>query len=112
MSLNPDGSVVRRHTHAQLAEWLRDPVSAPHQEEVLSPKEALLESLAFGIRDLSRGIDPAELAARHRTVLPAEFESLMQSFVEKEWISPNYKLTSLGARFSDAIAREILAISP
>ncbi len=112
MRLNPDGSVLRRHTHARLAEWQRDPVQAPFQEELLTPQEALLESLAFGIRDLGRGICKTELAARHQTGVPAGFESLMQEFIDQKWIAGNYKLTPLGARFADAIARKILAISP
>src|SRR3989338_10726651 len=49
---NPDGSVIRRHTQALLAQWQQNPIKASFSEELLSPREALLESLAFGIRDL------------------------------------------------------------
>ncbi|MEI6806766.1 MAG: radical SAM family heme chaperone HemW [Myxococcaceae bacterium] len=112
MQLNPDGSVLRRHTHAKLAEWQLDATQAPFQEELLSPEEALLESLAFGIRDIGQGIKPAELAQKHQTSLPESFKNLMEKFAQREWVTGHYKLTSLGARFADAIAREILAISP
>lgn len=109
MRLNPDGSVLRRHTQAKLAEWQCDPINASFQEELLTPQEALLESLAFGIRDLGHGVCPEKLAARHLTSLPDGFEKLMQKFLDRQWITGRYKLTPLGARFADAIAREILA---
>ncbi|MEI6791074.1 MAG: hypothetical protein WCK42_07835, partial [Myxococcaceae bacterium] len=111
MKLNSDGSVVRRHTQALLAEWQRDPLKASFQEELLIPQEALLESLAFGIRDLGLGIKSEDLASRHKTKLPESFTGLMQEFAEKEWVTSInrvYKLTPLGARFADAVAREIL----
>jgi oxygen-independent coproporphyrinogen-3 oxidase len=119
MRFNPDGSIVRRHTQAQLAEWLRNPAEASFQEELLTPQEALLESLAFGIRDLVRGICPQELANRHQTSLPNNFENLMQGFIKKDWAirhcehsndKGKYRLTPTGARFADAIAREILGL--
>lgn len=113
MKLHPDGSVTRRHTQALLAQWQRDPIKASFAEEHLSPREALLESLAFGIRDLSSGIQPESLASRHQTTLPKNFSSIMQEFAQKQWVVQNnqtYQLTTLGARFADAVARELLGL--
>lgn len=113
MNLNPDGSVLRRHTQAKLAEWLLDPTKPRIQEELLSPDEALLESLAFGIRDLVNGICPVELAKRHQTDLPIKLPQVFEKFMVKHWAyqdQETYRLTPEGARFADAIGREILAL--
>ena len=100
-----DGSITRRHTHALLTEWQQNPSQARFKEESLNPQEALLESLAFGIRDLKRGISVAQPTP--------EFQSLMQAFIAQNWITrsdQSYQLTPIGARFADAVAREILGL--
>lgn len=109
MFLNPDVSVIRRHTHARLAEWQRDPVKASFSEELLTPSEALLESLAFGLRDLQAGIIPEELAARHHTRLPTGFYELIEELQKEDWLFPSLRMTPEGACFADAIARKILS---
>lgn len=127
MQLHLNGSITRRHTYAKLAEWQKDPTQATFQEEILTPEEALREALAFGLRDLQAGIDPKALAARHQVALPAGFHELMARFEQDGWVrsfskphpqpfSSNWRgekfhMTPTGARFADAIAREILALT-
>ncbi len=113
MRLHVDGSVSRRHTKAKLGEWSAGPENAGFEEEHLSQSDALREALAFGLRDLVTGIEPAILAARHRSELPAAWPALVADLSKRGWIREaggQVYMTALGARFGDAVAREILAL--
>ncbi|MEM7588921.1 MAG: radical SAM family heme chaperone HemW [Myxococcota bacterium] len=113
MLLQPNGAVWRQHTRATLKQWWRDPVHPPSVEETLSPPQALRESLAFGIRDLQRGIDPAALSKRHCTFLPHALHNVLQQHQQQGWLqsrNTRWHLTQQGALFADAVARELLAL--
>lgn len=112
MRLLPDGSVLRRHTTARLDEWSASPVHASRVEEVLEPAAALLEAVAFGLRDLHAGVCLQSLAARHRTVVPPSLLRTLERHVSRgnlRTLEGGYALTPLGARFADAVARDVLA---
>lgn len=107
-----DGFIVRRHTFPSLQKWLKDPCQAK-EEEVLNPQQALREQLAFGLRDLAKGISPMCLAKRHQTELPKDLGRVIDRFIDDGWLRRSEEqifLTPLGARFADAIAREILIL--
>ncbi len=111
MRLNEDGSVTRRHTKAKLGEWSAGSENAGFEEELLSQSEALCEALAFGLRDLISGIEPAGLAARHRCELPTGWQLLVSDLSDRGWLRQadgRVYMTAIGARFGDAVAREVL----
>jgi oxygen-independent coproporphyrinogen-3 oxidase len=111
MQLLDDGAVLRRHTKARLAEWIVDPIAAAHEDERLSPGHALAEAIAFGLRDLERGVDLDELAARHRSPLPPGITRTLEAAERAGRLfrdGPRARLTAVGARFADAVARDVL----
>ncbi len=106
-----DGGVARRHTTARLAAWLEAP-GAAFDEERLDPDHALLEAVAFGLRDLGAGVDVAALEERHCTAAPAGLARALarcdaRGFVEHR--GARWFLTTIGARFADAVGRDVLA---
>lgn len=111
MRLLTGGAVERRHNTANVAFWWPSPAEASHTLETLEPALALKEAMAFGLRDMGTGIDLHFLAQRHQTPLTDEQQStfsklLKQGFLQQ--VDGRYRLTSLGARFADAVARELL----
>lgn len=108
-----DGSVLRRNNSASLEAWLADPIGAAHEDEVLAPDHALREAVAFGLRDLGRGIDVAALAARRhsdpRPVLAALAPALRRGELVEDPEGRVLRLSARGARFADRIARDVLA---
>lgn len=111
------GAVLRRHTTARLPAWLAGPRDASHDDETLAPQHALREAVAFGLRDLARGVDLDELAAR-RHADPAELRpALVQARARGDVIDTGgddhrgrrWRLTAQGARFADRVARDVLA---
>lgn len=108
LQINPDGSLLRRHNSAMLFEWLKNPNEAQYQEEFLNPSKALIESLAFGIRNLQKGICLKKIEKKHLTKTPANFKKIMQRFIDWKWVTKNYKLTAFGCQFADYITRSIL----
>jgi len=111
MQLREDGGVLRRFTSARLAAWSADPAAAAHEVEQLAPAPALLEAVAFGLRDLVRGTDLAALAARHRSPVPDRLRAVLgeQAAMGRVIVDGEIaRLTALGARFADAVAREVL----
>lgn len=111
MTLAADGSVIRRHTHGRAGAYLEAPASAAFEEERLSPEEAFAEAAAFGLRDLARGIDLDALAVRHHVEVPERVlvaldEAGARGHIVRE--DRHARLTLEGARFADAVAREVL----
>lgn len=121
MRLSDDGGVARRHTGARANEWLLAPANAAFEEERLSPQESFAEAVAFGLRDLKRGVDVEQLARRHHVEVPAALwqaldEAEARGHVVRE--APperlgedrptHVHLTTHGARFADAVARDVL----
>lgn len=102
MSPGADGSVVRRHTTARLDAWLPTSTNAAHTIEVLAPERALLEWIAFGLRDIAAGVQ----APPH--VVPT-LRSLGDDVVYLE-ATDRWHLTHKGARFADRVARAVLAV--
>ncbi len=113
MLLQPDGSIYRRHTKGLLAEWLKNPAAATFSEDILDPGHALLESLAFGIRDLLRGVQVKSQLERHKCALPITFSSTVENLKDRGWViqqDEHLFLTPLGTLFADAVAREFLGM--
>ncbi|MDA0698207.1 MAG: radical SAM family heme chaperone HemW [Proteobacteria bacterium] len=113
MRLASDGSIFRQHTEAKLAEWIISPGQARSAEETLSPEHSFRESMAFGIRDLQRGINYKSQLSRHKCELPATFLDTIAHFKNMKWVIQNediLTLTPVGARFADAVAREFLGM--
>lgn len=113
MRRKSDGSVVRRHTTARLDAWLPDPPRAAHVEEVLDPRAAFLEAVAFGLRDLGSGVHLERLAARHGVddQLRARAANALAEQPARVAVGPDgrARLTPEGARFADGVARIVLA---
>lgn len=112
MRLCDDGSVARRHTTARADAWLRAPRDAGSDEERLSPDEAFTEAVAFGLRDLARGVDLGALAHRHQVSVPSSLVRALDEGVAKGHVvreGERVWLTTTGARFADAVARAVLA---
>lgn len=108
-----DGSVLRRHNHASLDAWLADPAGAAHEDETLAPEHALREAIAFGLRDLGRGVDLEALALRRRADPSAPLAALAPARARGELFEEAggrvLRLSARGARFADRIARDVLA---
>jgi oxygen-independent coproporphyrinogen-3 oxidase len=107
------GSIERSKNKASLHQWKGDLATfAPRECEFLGKEEALLESIAFGLRDLVAGVSLEGLARKHHSEVPKEVLRILERSVVKGWVEhrgENFHLTSLGVRFSDGIARDILA---
>jgi oxygen-independent coproporphyrinogen-3 oxidase len=120
MRLMPDGSVERRNNLGNLQLWFQNPAAAPNTKETLTAKEAFLEALAFGVRDMQAGVDPAALARRHGIALPTDLNAAIISLENKGFLwgaktdsgQPvgSIYLTSSGALFADAVSREFLGL--
>ncbi|HEY4223897.1 MAG TPA: hypothetical protein VGO62_21225, partial [Myxococcota bacterium] len=105
------GRTLRRQTTARFDSWVRDPIAAAHELEVLEPRHALVEAVAFGLRDLLGGIDLEALGQRHavdaRFLAPVLAASARAGDVELAGAVA--RLTPQGARFADRVARAVLA---
>lgn len=111
MLLNSDGSVSRRANIRSVTQWLADPAGPVFEIESLPPETAFREALAFGLRDLDRGIHVNRLEQRHGVNLSKEQERELRWCVEKGWLkgsSGHYRLTQKGVLFADAVARALL----
>ncbi len=111
LQLLKDGSALRRHTNAKLVEWWQDPLAAAKTQEVLTPSEAFREALAFGIRDLVAGIDLAQLAQRYQLPGYEAEQAALSKLMHQGYVytqDNRYFLTPTGARFADAVARDLL----
>lgn len=116
MRFLPDGGIERAHNQTLLADWLKNPLyEARFSMDSLGPHEALLESLAFGLRNMVRGIKPDKLAQRHGVALPLGFMELIKKYHTIGWLmtdASGVRLTQPGALFADAIMRDIVSLSP
>jgi putative oxygen-independent coproporphyrinogen III oxidase len=115
MRLLADGGVARRHTTARLDGYLAGARASAHEDEELAPAHALLEGVAFGLRDLAAGVDVAALASLHRVPDPAFVVRALapgQARGHVERRGDRFALTALGARFADGVARDVLAAMP
>ena len=106
----PAGDLERRINVSDLQKWWQ---GEPGIEEVSlqSPEASFLESVAFGFRDMERGVRLKRLSERHQTPVSSELLSKLQSMQRKGWVSQMktaWVLTESGALFADAVAREIL----
>lgn len=115
MSRRDDGTVVRRHTTARLDAWLPAVLAgeaAAHSVEELAPPDALLEAVAFGLRDLLAGVSVAALGERHRCepLVPRIESELARHEGLAEKRADRWHLTPRGARFADRVARAVLAV--
>jgi oxygen-independent coproporphyrinogen-3 oxidase len=107
-----DKGIERAHHKAGLKAWLDDPVRTGSFElDRLSNKEALLEALAFGLRNMHTGINPHALALRHQQPLPAQWELIIEKFCKNGFLEKKgsqITISHKGALFADAIMREII----
>ena len=72
-----DGSVERIQNISELKNWLNNPFNKNYYEQdLLLNHEALLEALAFGLRNMHVGVDPKALALRHQCSLPVNFNEI------------------------------------
>lgn len=116
IALSPTGGVLRRHNAPDVARYLAAAAAgedAPHETEPLAPQDALAEAIAFGLRDLERGIAPAALSARHQAPLPAALDAVWTARIavghlERGPTPDRVRLTAAGALFADGVARDVL----
>ena len=107
------GAVERRQNGTELDRWLHAPDSAAYETEVLTSREAFLEGVAFGLRDMLAGIHLSTLTERHAISDTSALRSVLDVLAGYQWIDWDGDfacMTALGARFADAVAREILAV--
>ena len=108
--LLPTGAVERSANRPDLSHWW---TGAPALEtvETLTPLESFSEAVAFGLRDMKRGIQISQLEERHRIQSPHDLKNRLAFLEGKGWLqltAHRWHLTSQGALFADAVAREIL----
>ncbi|MEI6247327.1 MAG: radical SAM family heme chaperone HemW [Verrucomicrobiota bacterium] len=104
----------RRWTNpANLDQWIRGiEAGTPVLEQVkdLSAADLLCDALVFGLR-LNAGVDPAALAARFATPLPARVSHLFEALVEEglmEAAGSQVRLTGEGRMRADAVGVAII----
>ncbi len=104
----------RRWTNpANLDQWIKGiEASSPALEQVkdLSKADLLCDALVFGLR-LNAGVQPAELAQRFGTALPAGVLRLFANLIGEglmENIGPTYRLTGEGRMRADAVGVAVL----
>lgn len=109
------GAVLRRHTTAGLSDWLAAPGAAAHDDETLAPQHALREAVAFGLRDLARGVDLDALAAQRHADPSELLPALERARARGDVVDVlddggrRRRLSAQGARFADRVARDVLA---
>jgi oxygen-independent coproporphyrinogen-3 oxidase len=115
MRILPDGSTERSANAGDLEAWWATPQAPPRQTEILPPNQAFLEAVAFGLRDLEKGIRVSELAQRHKTQVPPELAGLLGRLShtgQVQGAEGHFRLSAAGALFADGVARQILSIAP
>jgi oxygen-independent coproporphyrinogen-3 oxidase len=111
MRILPDGGSERLHNQSDLREWLKDSHTQNFLIDRLIPQEALKESLAIGLRNLSMGITPCILAKQHQAKVPAAFFAIVEKYNALKWLDEcdgAIKITREGALFADSIMRDII----
>ncbi|NBX34014.1 hypothetical protein EBR16_01405 [bacterium] len=100
---------------ANLDQWIQGvEAGRPVLEQIkeLTPADLLCDALVFGLR-LNAGVDPAALAARFATPLPARVTGLFPDLVAEglmEVAGPNVRLTGEGRMRADAVGVAILEL--
>ncbi|MCP4500446.1 MAG: radical SAM family heme chaperone HemW [Deltaproteobacteria bacterium] len=103
------GGHLRTHHDDDVDAWVAK--LQPEYEEQLSAEQALVESLAFGLRDLLAGVSVTGLETRCGTSLPQKAKVQLAQEVAVGNVRADddvYFLTSQGVLFADAIARRLL----
>lgn len=110
--IDVDGRAQRRHNRARFADYRKDPMAGA-EHETLEPAHALLEAIAFGLRDKLHGVDVDVLAAWHKTAVPAGLARVIARAVDAGdvvVVEGRAFLTDQGVRFADRVARAVLAL--
>lgn len=110
MRLLADGSIIRAHNANNLLLWKDKVKRALIIDDHLEPSKALLESLAFGLRNMSLGVNPYDLAQRHQSILPKSWDIVVKKYSEYGYLIKEgdmVRLSHKGALFADAIMRDI-----
>ena len=113
LQINQDGIAQRRANGSDInAYLLADPASVEHTIETVPAFDAFREAVSFGLRDLVSGISLESLGERHQ-VASHEVDvvaKVLAQHLERGNVVSNagrWHLTSLGARFADAVARDL-----
>ena len=108
--LLPEGDLERRINVSDLKKWWKGEEGI-EEVTVQSPEASFLESVAFGFRDMERGVTLERLSVRHQTPVSPKLLLKLQSMQRRGWVSQMdtaWVLTDSGALFADGVAREIL----
>jgi oxygen-independent coproporphyrinogen-3 oxidase len=107
----PDG-VLRTHNKSDLKTWLKDPTDdRAYITEILEPKKAFLEALAFGFRNMADGVNPKNLANFYKQEIPKDLGKILEKFKDFGWLEEkdgSFMISHKGALYGDAIIREVL----
>jgi oxygen-independent coproporphyrinogen-3 oxidase len=108
-----NGGIERLHNRSELKSWLFKPLNKDNYEhDLLSNHEALNEALAFGLRNMQKGICPQALASKHQCELPQNWDKIVRKLGDFGWLEEKtpgcLNISSYGALFADAIMREIV----
>ncbi len=128
--VDDSGRAVRRHSSARLNTWsaaIEAGFDAENDVEELERAHAYREAVAFGLRDLGAGVSLPRLAALHqlraddvddKSVINAVDAALAAAIAVGDVVGgdadgdgPVYRLTAVGARFADRVARDVLTRS-
>lgn len=108
-----DGAIERAHNKRPLKEWLLK--SADEDDFIwdrLTKADGLLESMAFGLRNMHKGVNMDELCLRHQSPRPKDLDRVLAKMCDFKWLSEahgRHFITEAGALFADAIMSEILS---
>ena len=107
----PTGEVERRANWPDLKRWWTQAHTA-HETEFLPAQAAFEEAIAFGLRDMKRGISVEELSTLHQVSIPEALLLSLAHLKDLAWLrycNKRWYLSPQGALFADAVAREILS---
>jgi oxygen-independent coproporphyrinogen-3 oxidase len=106
-----------RALEAYLGEWGTDPATGepsrfpPHEAETLDREAKAREQMILGLR-LRRGLDPAELEARHRLSLASLYrDGEIDRLVARGWLersADRLRLTDRGLELADEVFVELV----
>ena len=106
-----NGQTLRFANLSNLKLWKNSPEASMVNEERLQPQAAFLEAVAFGLRDVKRGINLEKLALRHEVKEFAFAKEAVINLFQDGYLyklRENIALTERGTLFADHVAREIL----
>ena len=111
MRFTADGGIERSQLRTSLKDWLKDDTENSYTCDRLDKEAAFRESVAFGLRNLSEGVDLAFLSERHGAVISDVLKRAVQKLLENGWLQEKESrllVTESGVLFHDAVMREIL----